>query len=116
MKRILSFLVVPVLLSATLTAAQNSETFYLVTSARAGNVELPRGIYEAIWDAPSKSRVTLTMKTDNEKTFKVQAYVVAGKQSKTGVVTSVVGGVTYLQELRTNNAKFIFRNRTETPK
>jgi hypothetical protein len=56
------------------------------------------------------------MKTDNEKIFKVQAYVVAGKQNKTGVVTSVVGGVTYLQELRTNNAKFIFRNRTETPK
>jgi hypothetical protein len=118
MKRILGLALLSMLLSitATATAAQNFQTFYLVTSARAGNVDLPRGIYEVTWSTTSGSRVKLTIKAEDEKTFKVLARVVEGKQDRTGVVTSVVDGVTYLQELHTNTAKFILQNRIEKSK
>jgi hypothetical protein len=91
-------------------AAQNSQTFYLATAARAGHNQLPRGICEVTWGVPSKSRVTLTIKTEDEKTFKILARVIEGKQDRTGLVTSVVDGVSYLQELHTSNARFIFQN------
>ena len=113
MKRILGFAIMATMLSATVVAAQDFQTFYLATAARAGNVELPRGIYEVTWSAPSKSRVTLTIKAEDEKTFKVLARVIEGKQDRTGVVTSVVEGVSYLQELHTNNAKFILQSAVE---
>ena len=116
MKRILAFAIMAMLLTATVVAAKNSQTFYLATTARAGNVELPRGIYEVTWSTPSKSRVTLTIKAEDEKTFKVLARVVEGKQDRTGVVTSVVEGVSYLQELHTNNAKFILQSGIEVAK
>jgi outer membrane usher protein FimD/PapC len=104
------------LLSTSLSAAGASQTFYLATSARAGKVQLPRGICEVTWNAGSGPRVMLTIKTDDEKTVRVAARMVGGKQNQTGVVTSVVNGVTYLQELHTQNAKFIFQNERDTPK
>ena len=110
MRRILGFALLPILFSATVMAAQNSQTFYLGTAARAGNIQLPRGIYEVTWSAPSKSRVTLTIRTEDEKTYKILARVIEGKQDRTGVVTSVVHGVSYLQELHTSNARFILQN------
>jgi hypothetical protein len=116
MRRILGFAILSVLFLATVMAAQNSQTFYLATAARAGNFQLPRGIYEVTWSAPSKSRVTLTFKTEDEKTFKILSRVIEGKQDRTGVVTSVVNGVFYLQELHTSNAKFILQNRVEGSK
>ena len=116
MRRILGFALLSILFSATVMAAQNSQTFYLATAARAGNILLPRGIYEVSWSAPSKSRVTLTIKTEDEKTFMIPSRVVEGKQDRTGVVTSVVGGVSYLQELYTSNAKFIIQNGIEGSK
>ena len=116
MKRILGFAFVSILFSATVMAAQNSQTFYLPTAVRAGNIQLPRGIYEVTWSAPSKSRVTLTIKTEDEKTFKILSRVIEGKQDRIGVVTSVVDGVSYLQELHTSNAKFIIQNGIEGPK
>ena len=116
MRRILAFGLLSILFLATVMVAQNSQTFYLATAARAGNVQLPRGIYEVTWSAPSKSRVTLTIKTEDEKTFKVLARVIDGKQDQTGVVTHVVDGVSYLQELHTSNAKFILQNGTEASK
>ena len=116
MRRILESALLSILFSATVAAAQNSQTFYLATAARAGNIQLPRGIYEVTWSVPSKSRVTLTIKTEDEKTFKILARVIEGKQDRTGVVTSVVNGVWYLQELHTSNAKFILENRIEGSK
>src|SRR3984885_1590125 len=116
MRRILGFALLSILFSATVMAAQNSQTFYLATAARAGNIQLPRGIYEVIWSAPSKSREMLTIKTEDEKTFKILSRVIEGKQDRTGVVTSVVDGVSYLKELHTSNAKFIFQNGTEESK
>ena len=113
MRRILGFALLSILLSATGMAAQNSQTFYLANAARAGNIQLPRGIYEVSWGAPSKSRVTLTIKTEDEKTFKILSRVIEGKQDRTGVVISVVDGVSYLQELHTSNAKFILQNGIE---
>lgn len=110
MKRILGLAILAMMLSATVVAAQNSQTFYLASAARAGNVELPRGICEVTWSAPSGSRVRLTIKSEDQKTVKVLARVVEGNQSRTGVVTSVVDGVTYLEELHTGNATFIFQN------
>lgn len=98
------------LFSVTLMAAKESQTFYLATPARAGNIQLPRGICEVTWNAPSGSRVQLIIKTEDEKTITVPARIVEGKQDRTGVVTSVVKGVTYLDELYTPNAKFIFQN------
>jgi hypothetical protein len=110
MKGILGLAILAMMLSATVMAAQNSQTFYLATAARAGNVKLPRGICEVTWSTPSGSRVRLNIKTEDQKTVKVLARVVESNQGRTGVVTSVVDGVTYLQELHTNNATFIFQN------
>jgi hypothetical protein len=110
MKSILGLAVSAMMLSATVMAAQNSQTFYLATAARAGNVQLPRGICELTWSTPSGSRVRLNIKTEDQKTVKVLARVVEGNQGRTGVVTSIVGGITYLQELHTNNATFILQN------
>lgn len=114
--RILGFGVLFVLSSVTLMAAKNSQTFYLSSEVRAGNVHLPRGICEATWGTPSGSRVQLTIKTDDKKTVTVPALMVEEKDDRTGVVTSVVNGVTYLVELHTRNAKFVFENGTEASK
>ena len=116
MRRIPGFVLLSILILATVTAAQNSQTFYLATPARAGNIQLPRGIYEVTWSTPSKSRVTLTIKTEDEKTFKILSRVIEGKQDRIGVVTSVVDGVSYLRELHTGNARFILKNGIEGAK
>ena len=116
MTRILGFALLSILFSATVMTAQNSQTFYLASATRAGSNQLSRGIYEVSWNSPSKSRVTLTIKGEDEKTFKVLARVVEGKQGRTGVVTSVVDGVQYLLELDTNNAKFVLQNAKEGSK
>jgi hypothetical protein len=116
MKRILGLAVLAMMLSAAVTAAQNSQTFYLATAARAGNVQLPRGICEVTWSALSGSRVSLNIKAEDQKTVKVLARVVEGNHGTTGVVTSVVGGVTYLQELHISNATFILQHGTKAHK
>jgi hypothetical protein len=116
MRRILGFALLSILLSAAVMAAQNSQTFYLATAARAGNIQLPRGIHEVTWSTPSKSRVALTIKTEDQKTFKILSRVIERKQDRTGVVTSVVDGVSYMQERHTSNAKFILQNGIEGSK
>jgi hypothetical protein len=116
MRRILGFALLSILSSAAVMAAQNSQTFYLATAVRAGNIQLPRGICEVTWSTPSKSRVTLTIKTEDVKTFKILSRVIEGKQDRIAVVTSVVDGVSYLQELHTSNAKFVLRNGIEGSK
>jgi hypothetical protein len=110
MRRILGFALLFVLSSVTLTAAKNSQTFYLGSDVRAGNVLLPRGICEVTWSTLSGSRVQLTIKTDDKKTVTVPAILVEGREQKSGVVTSVVNGVTYLVEFHTRNAKLVFEN------
>ena len=104
------------LFPGTLMAARDTQTIYLATPVRAGNAELPRGICEVSWDAASGSRVQLTIKTEDDKTFTVSARMVEGKQDRTGVVTSVINGVTYLKELHIKNARFVIQNRTEGSK
>jgi hypothetical protein len=104
------------LFSGTLMAAKDTQTIYLATPVRAGNAELPRGICEVSWNAASGSRVRLTIKTEDDKTVTVSARMVKGKQETTGVVTSVINGATYLQELHTKNARFVIQNRTEGSK
>ena len=76
MKRILGPAILALMLSATVMTAQNAQTFYLVTAARAGNVKLPRGICEVTWSTTSGSRVRLNIKTEDQKTVKVLARVV----------------------------------------
>jgi len=110
MRCILGFALLFILSSVTLVAAKNSQTFYLSSEVRAGNVQLPRGICEVTWSTPSGSRVQLTIQTDDKKTVTVPALMVEGKEDRAGVVTSVVKGVTYLVELHTRNAKFVFEN------
>jgi hypothetical protein len=104
------------LFSGTLMAATNTQTIYLASTVRAGNAELPRGICEVSWNAASGSRVRLTIKTEDGKTLTVSARMVERKQETTGVVTSVINGVTYLKELHTRNASFAIQNRTEGSK
>ena len=116
MRRILGFVLLLILSSVTLMAAKNSQTFYLNSDVRAGNVQLPRGICEVTWSTTSGSRVQLTITTDDKKTVTVPALMVEGKEDRAGVVTSVVNGVTYLVELHTRNAKFVFDNGTEASK
>ena len=116
MRRILGFSLLFILSSVTLMAAKNSQTIYLSSDVRAGNVQLPRGICEVTWSTGSKSRVQLTIKTDDKKTVTVPALMVEGKEDRAGVVTSVVNGVTYLVELHTRNAKFVIENGREASK
>jgi len=116
MRRILGFGLLFILSSVALMAAKNSQTFYLSSDVRAGNVQLPRGICEVTWSTSSGSRVQLTIKTDDKKTVTVPAQMVEGKEDRAGLVTSVVNGVTYLNEIHTRNAKFIFENGTEASK
>jgi hypothetical protein len=116
MRRILGFALLFILSSVTLMAAKNSQTFYLSSDVRAGNVQLPRGICEVTWSAPSGSKVQLTIKTDDEKTVTVPALMVEGKEDRAGVVTSVENGVTHLVELHTRNAKFVIKNGAEASK
>ena len=116
MRRILGLVLLFVLSSVTLMAAKNSQTFYLSSDVRAGNIQLPRGICEVTWSTPSGSRVRLTVKTDDKKTVTVPARMVGEKEDRVGVVTSVMNGVTYLVELHTRNAKFVFENRPEASK
>jgi hypothetical protein len=104
------------LLSGTLMAAKETQTIYLASPVRAGNAELPRGICEVSWNAASGSRVVLTIKTEDDKTLTVSARMAEGKQETTGVVTSVINGVTYLKELHIKNASFVIQNRTEGSK
>jgi hypothetical protein len=104
------------LFSGTLMAAKDTQTIYLASPVRAGNAELPRGICEVSWTAASGSRVRLTIKTEDDKTLLVSAHRVKGIQKTTGVVTSVINGVTYLKELHTKNARFVIQNRTEGSK
>ena len=49
MRRMLGFALLFILSSVTLMAAKNSQTFYLGSDVRAGNVQLPRGICEVTW-------------------------------------------------------------------
>lgn len=116
MSRVLAFAFLSTLLSASLLAGQDSQTFYLPAAVRAGNVQLPRGICEVTWRPGSGSWVNLTIRTDDEKTVTVSARMVEGEQDWTGAVTSVLHGVTYLRELHTKNAKFIFQNSRGAPK
>ena len=113
MRCIIGFALLFILSSVTLVAAKNSQTFYLSSDVRAGNVQLPRGICEVTWSTTSGSRVQLTIKTDDKKTVTIPALMVEGKDDRAGVVTSVVNGVTYLVELHTRSAKFVFENGTE---
>src|SRR5579859_4205154 len=94
MRRLLGLALLFSLSSATLLAAENSQTFYLSVDVRAGNVQLPRGICEVTWNKRSGSQVQLTIKSEDKKTVTVPVRVVEGKQVKTGVVTLVVNGVT----------------------
>jgi len=116
MRRILGFALLCILSSVTLMAAKNSQTFYLSSDVRAGNVQLPRGICEVTWNTTSGSRVQLTIKTDDRKTVTLPALMVEGREDRAGVVTSVVNGVTHLVELHTRTAKFVFENDTKTSK
>ena len=116
MRRILGLAFFFVLSSLGLIAAENSQTFYLSSDVWAGNVHLPRGICEVTWSPPSGSRVQLTIKTDDKKTVTISARMVEEKQERTGVVTSVVRGITYLDEIHTWNAKFIFQNTRDATK
>jgi len=102
--------------SIALLAATNSQTFYLSSDVRAGTVHLSRGICEVTWSTSTGSQVQLTIKSEDKKTVTVPARMVEGKQDRTGAVTSVVNGVTYLNELHTRNAKFILENGAETGK
>jgi hypothetical protein len=113
MKFMRGLVLLAMLFPGTLMAAKDTQTIYLAAPVRAGNAQLPRGICEVSWNAASGSRVRLTMKTEDDKSFTVSGRMVEGKQETTGVVTSVINGVTYLQELHTKNARFVIQNRTE---
>jgi hypothetical protein len=110
MRRMLGFALLFTLSSVTLVAAKNSQTIYLSSDVRAGNVQIPRGICEVTWITTSGSRVQLTIKTDDKRTVTVPAHMVEGREDRPGVVTSVVNGVAHLVELHTRNAKFVFEN------
>jgi hypothetical protein len=110
MKRVFGLVLLFLVSSAALVAAKNSQTFYLPADVRAGGIQLPRGICEVTWSAPTGSLVQLTIRTDDRRTVTVPARMVEGKQDRTGAITSVVNGTRYLDELHTSNAKFVIEN------
>jgi hypothetical protein len=116
MRRIVWLALLLLISSGVLVAAENSQTFYLSSDVRAGNVKLPRGICEVTWRTPLGPQVQLTVRTDDKQTVVLPARMVEGKQNRSGVVTAVVNGVVYLVELHTRNAKFTFENSKEAPK
>ncbi|WP_263358549.1 hypothetical protein [Acidicapsa ligni] len=116
MKYILGFALLSVLISVPSMAVEAFQTFYLATAVRAGKIELPRGICEMTWKTVAGSQVKLTIKMEDERTVTVPARMVEGMQHETGVVTSVVNGITYLDEFHTKNAKFIIRNKVHGSK
>ncbi len=116
MIRILGPALLIILSPVVLMAAKNSQTFFLSADVRAGKIQLPRGICEVTWDTPARTQVELAIKAEDRKTITVPVRVIEGKQDRTGVVTSVIKGVTYLEELRTRNARFIFQTSAESPK
>lgn len=110
MKRILGFVLASMVFSVALLAAPKSQTFYLADDVRVGTTQLGHGICEVSWTEASGSQVQVTLKSEDKKTVTVPAQMVVDKQGRPGVVTSVVNGVTYLNELHTKNAKFILQN------
>jgi hypothetical protein len=85
MRCILGFTLLSILFSATVMTAQNSQTFDIAAPARVENIQLLRGKYEVSWSAPSKSRVTFTIRTEDKDTFKILSRVIEGRQYRTGV-------------------------------
>lgn len=116
MRRMLGVALMAALCPANATVAQETQTIYLASRARVGQVELPRGICEVSWGTASGSRVQMIFKTEDKETFRVPARMVEGMQDRTGVITSVVNGVTYLRELHTQKAKFVFQSRRDGSK
>ncbi len=109
MKRMLWFALLLLLSSTALMAARNSQTFYLSTDVRVGDTQVSKGICEVTWGEASGSNVQLTIKSEDKKTITVPARVVEQKQARSGLVTGVVNGVTYLRELHTTKATFIIQ-------
>ena len=109
MRRILGTAILFLFCSAALLAAKNAQTFYLPTQVQAGNTQIPRGICEVTWGQPTGSQVQLTIKTEDRRTITIPARMVEEKENESGIVTLVENGVTYLQEFRTKNARFILQ-------
>jgi hypothetical protein len=61
MRRIPGFALLSILFSAAVLATQNSQTFYPATAARAGNIQLACGIYDAILGVRCYLRQKLTL-------------------------------------------------------
>lgn len=116
MKRILGLGSLSLFYSVALLAAKNEQTFYIPVEARVGNIQIPRGICEVTWSAPTGSRVQLTIETEGQRTITTSARMVDARQEGSGVVTSVVNGVTYLKEFHTKNARFVLPHSSSDPK
>lgn len=108
MKRISGLAVVLWMFSSLpLLAAKNSQTFFLPTDVRIGDVQLSQGRCNVTWTEASGSQVQLTIKTENKKTVTIPARMVQVNLHEAGVTTFVDNGVTYLQDFHTTNEAFI---------
>jgi hypothetical protein len=118
MKRILGLAVVLWMFSALpLIAAKNSQTFFLFTDVRIGDVQLPQGECNVTWTEATGSQVQLTIKkTGNKKPVTIPARMVEVKHREVGVTTFVDNGVTYLQDFHTMTETFILPGTPSTPK
>ena len=119
MKRILGLGLFMMLSSVALFAAKNSQDITLSSDVRVGATQLHQGHYEATWTGVNGSQVQLTLRSKESKSAPsatVPARLVNENQDKTGVVTSVVDGVTTLTELRTGKGRFIIEDATVAAK
>jgi hypothetical protein len=117
MKRILGLAGVLCMFSSLpLLAAKNSQTFFLPTDVRIGDVQLPQGQCDVTWTEASGSQVQMTIKMENKKTITIPARMVEVKQREVGVTTFVDNGVTYLQDFHTARETFILPGTPSTPK
>ena len=117
MKRILGLAVMLwMFFSLPLLAAKNSQTFFLPTDVRIGDVQLPQGPCNVTWSEASGSQVQLTIKIENKRTITIPARMVEVKLSAVGVTTLVDKGVTYLQDFHTANEMCILPGTPSTPK
>lgn len=107
MKRILGIALLLASFSVPVFAAKNSQSFYLPTAVTVGDTKLPQGRCDVTWTEAKGSDVTLTVKTEDRKTFTLPAQLVESKQPNAGVLTSEQNGVTYLKELHTTKLRFV---------
>jgi hypothetical protein len=109
MKRVLCIGLLIAVCAMPVFGAKNSLGFSLTSDVRVGDVRIPKGDCTVTWAEPSGNQVVLTIKTNDRKTFTVQARIGDGKPLNAGPVTFNVEGTTYLKAIHTKETIYLIQ-------